>query len=230
MMLRFLAGKLWPSTTKPMNVDFINTSMFNVERFNHNRLNMVSKLRFPNCIQLIGIMFFTCVSSASSNAAQSLLELYPNARTLLESKVTAEDYRLAIGPYKKVAGAWRLDKQLPLNGEIKRTTLELPERHTAKNGFEFYADQLKKQNATELFYCKARDCGTSNSWANNHFKVMQLYGLDQFQFYGAYEITRADLNKEYFSIYAVQRGNKRVYLHVEQIIVSQNVNSEDASR
>lgn len=150
-----------------------------------------------------------------SLAAELELETYHNARVLSESKAQTEEYIFAIGSYKKVAGAWRLDRQQRLSGYLTRATLELPQGHSAKNGFDFYLDQLQNFNFRELFYCESRDCGTSNSWANNHFKILQLYGLDQFQYYGAYEITTADEKPFYVALYAVQRGNKRVYMQID---------------
>ncbi|HTF98778.1 MAG TPA: DUF4892 domain-containing protein [Cellvibrio sp.] len=163
-----------------------------------------------------GFVFCLLVLISGNGLADQLqLQTYLNARIISETHSKTDEYVLALGSYKKVAGAWRLDRQQRLSGSLDRYSLELPERHSAKNGFDFYLDQLQNFNYRELFYCKNRDCGTSNSWANNHFKILQLYGLDQFQHYGAYEITTADKNPFYVSLYVVQRGNKRVYLQLE---------------
>lgn len=156
-------------------------------------------------------------------AAELPVQNYHNARVIFESNAQADEYVLALGNYKKIAGSWRVDRQQRLSGKLARYTLELPEGHSASNGFDFYLDQLQNFNFRELFHCKSRDCGTSNSWANNHFKLQMLYGLDQFQQYGAYEVTTADEKPFYVALYAVQRGNKRVYvqldvLHVDKII------------
>ncbi|HSC68057.1 MAG TPA: DUF4892 domain-containing protein [Cellvibrio sp.] len=156
-------------------------------------------------------------------AAELPVQNYHNARILFQSSAVTDEYVLALGSYKKIAGNWRVDRQERLSGTLVRFTLELPEGHSANNGFDFYLDQLQNFNFRELFHCKGRDCGTSNSWANNHFKIQQLYGLDQFQQYGAYEVTTADEKPFYVALYAVQRGNKRVYLqvdilHVDKII------------
>lgn len=148
---------------------------------------------------------------------------YHSARVVFQSKGTVDDYILALGSYKKTAGAWRLDRQQRFVGELERYTLELPEGHSASKGFDFYFDQLANFNLRELFHCHGRDCGTSNSWANNHFKIIQLYGLDQFQQYGAYEVTNADAKPFYISLYAVQRGNKRVYMQVEILHVDRRI-------
>lgn len=164
--------------------------------------------------RLLTVVFFSAIA-ASAMATQLELQTYHNAQVLFESKAQTDEYLFALGSYKKVAGAWRLDRQQRLSGSLERFTLELPEGHSAKNGFDFYLDQLQNFNFRELFHCQSRDCGTSNSWANNHFKILQLYGLDQFQYYGAYEVTTADDKPFYISLYAVQRGNKRVYMQVD---------------
>jgi hypothetical protein len=162
-----------------------------------------------------GFAVLMLIASGFLKADQLQLQPYHNARIMFETHLQTDEYVLALGSYKKAAGVWRLDRQQRLSGDLDRYTLELPEGHSAENGFDFYLDQLQNFNFRELFHCKSRDCGTSNSWANNHFKILQLYGLDQFQFYGAYEVTTADDKPFYVSLYAVQRGNKRVYLQVD---------------
>lgn len=176
--------------------------------------NNVITREVPMIIFRLFVVVFFSVATASM-AAPLELQTYHNARILFESKTQTDEYLFALGSYKKVAGAWRLDRQQRLSGNLERFTLELPEGHSAKNGFDFYLDQLQNFNFRELFHCQSRDCGTSNSWANNHFKILQLYGLDQFQYYGAYEVTTADDKPFYISLYAVQRGNKRVYMQVD---------------
>lgn len=153
-------------------------------------------------------------------AAELPIENYHNARVIFQSNADTDEYLLALGSYKKIAGAWRVDRQQRLSGSLARYTLELPERHSASNGFDFYLDQLQNFSFRELYHCQGRDCGTSNSWANNHFKIQLLYGLDQFQQYGAYEVTTAESTPFYVALYAVQRGNKRVYVQLDVLQVA----------
>ncbi len=167
--------------------------------------------------------FFCLCVVGTSFAADLPVQNYPNARVMYQSQAQVDEYILALSSYKKIAGNWRLDRQQRLKGNLARYTLELPERHSASNGFEFYLDQLQNFNFRELFHCKGRDCGTSNSWANNHFKLQQLYGLDQFQQYGAYEVTSVDNKPFFIALYAVQRGNKRVYVQLDVLHVDQRL-------
>jgi len=148
-------------------------------------------------------------------AADLKLQPYPNAREVFHSAGQDDNFLLALSSYKKVDNNWLVDRSQRLSGTLERTTFELPADDNAEMGFTFFKDQLDKYNLRELFHCKARDCGTSNSWANNHFKIIQLYGLDQHQFYGAYEITNADEKPFYVVIYSVMRGNKRAYVQLE---------------
>lgn len=182
--------------------------------------------RLP-CLSLF-IWFFWLISPAAFGASYQL-ESYPGARVVYYTNQPVSDYVLALSSYKKVAGDWLLDRSQRLKGQLDRYTLELPENHTAQNGFDFYLDQLRSQNSRELFYCKARDCGTSNSWANNHFKVLQLYGLDQYQQYAAFEVIPTSDKPVYVVLYVVQRGNRRVYLQVETLAVDSVVDLGVAS-
>ena len=157
---------------------------------------------------LLSISFF-------AQAAELKLQAYPNAREVFHATSQENSFLLALGSYKKIDSSWIVDRSQHLSGGLERFTYELPADHNAENGFSFFKGQLDKYNLRELFYCKARDCGTSNSWANNHFKIIQLYGLDQHQFYGAYEITNADEKPFYVVLYAVMRGNKRAYVQLD---------------
>lgn len=175
-----------------------------------------------SCIRFVGVLVLMSIAHAIF-AAELPVQNYPNARAVFQSSSDTNEYVLALGSYKKIAGSWRVDRQQRLSGNLARYTLELPEGHSANNGFDFYLDQLQNFNFRELYHCKGRDCGTSNSWANNHFKIQLLYGLDQFQQYGAYEVTTADEKPFYVALYAVQRGNKRVYLQLDVLHVDKVV-------
>ncbi|RYZ99950.1 MAG: DUF4892 domain-containing protein [Moraxellaceae bacterium] len=162
----------------------------------------------------IFLLSLLCVSSYVK-AADLKLQPYANSRVVFHTTSQEDNFLLALSSYKKVDNNWMVDRSQRLSGDLERTTFELPADANAEMGFTFFKDQLDKYNLRELFHCRARDCGTSNSWANNHFKIIQLYGLDQHQFYGAYEITNADEKPFYVVIYSVIRGNKRAFVQLE---------------
>jgi hypothetical protein len=163
---------------------------------------------------LINLVLFLSIT-LSAKGADLKLQPYPNAREVFHATSQENSFLLALGSYKKIDSNWIVDRSQHLSGDLQRFTYELPADHNAETGFLFFKEQLDKYNLRELFYCRARDCGTSNSWANNHFKIIQLYGLDQHQFYGAYEITNADEKPFYVVLYSVMRGNKRAYVQLD---------------
>lgn len=153
-------------------------------------------------------------------AAQSLSD-FPQARIMFESSISTDDYRLTLGALKKANNQWLAEREQRLSGELTRKTLELDSGFSAEEVFGFYREQLVNQGARELFYCHARDCGSSNSWANNRFGIKQLYGLDQHQWYAAFELMRDDKGPVYVALYSVTRGNRRSYTQVDQIAVTE---------
>ncbi len=63
-----------------------------------------------------------------------------------------------------------------------------------------------------LFTCSGRDCGRSNDWANQIFRRAILYGPDGNQHY--YAVMRDSL---LLSVYIIERGNRRIYAHVQAL-------------
>lgn len=173
--------------------------------------------------------FFLIVCSAPVSALETELALndFPGARVVFSSTEEVSDYVLALSNYKKVRGLWRLQEQL-LSGTLERKTFQLPDPHSARDGFEFFYDQLKQYPMRELYTCESRECGASNTWANEHFKVLQLYGLDQYQYFGTFEMTSPEHAGVYVTLYSVLRGNKRVYVQLE-VLTSDKANRYQAA-
>ncbi len=150
-----------------------------------------------------------------------VIQDFPHARTVFQSSQTVEDYRLTLGALKKANNQWLAEREQRVSGQLSRKTLELDQGFTAKEVFAFYRKQLVNAGARELFFCRSRDCGSSNSWANNRFEVKQLYGLDQYQWYGVFELARDNNGPIYVALYSVTRGNRRSYTQVDQVAVAQ---------
>jgi len=158
---------------------------------------------------------FGAPGAAAQTTSGIKLEPYPHARAVFSSQNEEDDYILALGSFKKIGGLWEVDRQYRLSGKLSRVTLELPPTHGSQEGFDFYIKQLQQLGARELYRCEGRECGPSNSWANVHFKIIQLYGLDQYQHYAVHEVAQERNGPAYVSLYSVLRGNKRVYIQVD---------------
>nr|WP_158651768.1 DUF4892 domain-containing protein [Marinobacterium profundum] len=125
------------------------------------------------------------------------------------------EYLLMLSELKKANNIVVADKRKALEGELTRITYRIPDTHQPSDAFEHFRAQLMTQGAEVLFQCKGRDCGSSHYWANDFFGIAQLYGLDRTQVYMA-----ARLGTDYLALYAVQRGNRRVYLQLDVVSVT----------
>jgi hypothetical protein len=125
---------------------------------------------------------------------------------------TVRNYRFPLGAVVKINLDVRIDKERQLSGQLTRTTWEMPKSFDPNELLERFRDQVIFQKGDILFECEGRDCGTSNIWANDLFNNADLYGRDDYQRYFA-----AKLDDQYLAAYAVRRGNRRVYLHLDQI-------------
>lgn len=177
---------------------------------------------------VVALLLLLCSLAAQSASSALVISDYPDARVVFSSQAEANDYVLALGNYKKVRGLWRVDEQR-LSGHLERKTYQLPDHHTALDGYNFFYEQLKKYPLRELFTCQSRECGESNTWANIHFGVLQLYGLDQYQYYGVFEITAPEYAGIYVTLYSVLRGNKRVYVQLEVLTSDESNRFQAAS-
>ncbi len=140
---------------------------------------------------------------------------YPRVEVVDQFNGAVEDYSIALGEMKKVRDIWGPEREKRLSGQLHRITMQIPEGHRQSEVFEFYQRKMRNLNARILFECEARGCGSSNAWANAHFEDKLLYGLDDQQTYGVYEVVDDKGLLNYVSVYTVARGNRRVYAHTE---------------
>lgn len=181
--------------------------------------NLRSFSRITGALMLL-IMVQQAGAQQNPLIGKEWLEVYPRANILEESEAEVEDYRLATSAARRVGGRWAGD-ELRQNGMLSRITMQIPEGHGPEDVYHYYRQRLMAADTRVLYQCRERNCGSSNSWANDVFEVKLLYGLDQHQYYGLFEIvTDGDL-LNYLAVYTVRRGNRRVYAHLELLKTEQ---------
>jgi len=181
-------------------------------------MKLKPRKRFPLLmLMIVSLLGFSPAlwSNPTLQEIEDLLSVFPEAELVTREESSASNYQLALGPVKKSRGVWRPEKEKRLAGELTRVTLRIPGGYGALEAFIFYRNRFNAREARTIFYCEKRRCGSSNSWANNIFGIKQLYGLDNDQFYGVFEITDEDGHLHYFVLYSVARGNKRVFTQIE---------------
>ncbi|MGQ9427052.1 DUF4892 domain-containing protein [Gilvimarinus sp. F26214L] len=159
--------------------------------------------------------------AVSQEALNELLTPYLRSQVVDSSDGGVVDYRLATGATQKVSGRWAPEEELRRAGELSRVTLQIPSGHDAEEIYRYYRQRLAALDARALYLCSERNCGSSNSWANDVFQIKQLYGLDQDQYYGIFEAVDQEDQLNYVVIYTVRRGNGRVYAHLELLRTEQ---------
>jgi hypothetical protein len=172
------------------------------------------------CLQrhwLLLVVFCTWLAPASQGWAQA--DIAGSSDPLgvpryLHSWIVDYDYddellvrEFAIGRVDKTRRDIRIEKEIRVPATIERATYQMPAGTPLAELITHYVAFFK---AGELFSCAGRDCGRSNDWANHIFKKAILYGPDKNQFYFA-----GTYGDHLISFYVIERGNKRVYAHLE---------------
>ena len=131
----------------------------------------------------------------------------------------------ALGRVDKTRRKVRVEHEVRAAAGREWATYEMPSGTQPDDVIEHYLTVLDTE---PLFSCRGRDCGRSNLWANEIFKRAILYGPDANQFYFAGEKDEALV-----ALYVIERGNKRVYAHLEvlrperQVAVERNAEALD---
>lgn len=176
-------------------------------------------MRFTRALYLA---LCACVLSTSLSAADAPgsqdLQIVPRLADaeIVDYRPAAELERIyPMGSIRKISGQLRFDGQVTARGNVTGVTYQLPAEHTSGEAFTAAREALQAQGAQLLFWCQARDCGESSLWANEVFGNAKLYGADEQQ---AYLLLRLAEPKSdtLVALYAITRGNRRAYLHVEQ--------------
>lgn len=120
---------------------------------------------------------------------------------------------------RRISGRLRVDAEIDVVGRLRALTYELPVGHSSADAFAQARAALLAQDARALHWCEGRECGASSLWANNVFGNARLYGPDEQQAYLLLQLA-APRQDSLLALYAVTRGTRRAYLHVELLEAS----------
>ena len=158
-------------------------------------------------------------AAMASHAAEDLagaadppaLERFPGSWIVAYSPpASLRSYEFVTGRVDRSGRTVRVDDSLRLSAEVVRVTYRALDGTRFDEVVAHYRDQIVGGGADVAFTCQARDCGRSTSWANSVFGVKELVAPDSSQFYLA-----ARSGRTLMAVYVVQRGNRRVYAHID---------------
>ena len=197
------------------------------------QLPKISKTKFSvGCFLGLYFLTYSNLINAANDVAGSEdikeLKRYPLSYIVEYDQRLAPEYRLALGTMKKVNGVLAPEKAEFIEGQLTRVTYRIPTGHQSAEVFRYFSDQLEGRSHKILFDCQGRKCGSSNAWANSQFGISKLYGIDREQ---SYRVVRLEEDAPVtLVLYAVRRGNKRVYMHIDVIREKSAVNLQSADQ
>jgi hypothetical protein len=157
-----------------------------------------------------------CIFISLTAQAQFSLTVAEQSPIIQKTQRSALYYTFPISAMRKVNGVIGAEYNLFLSGNLTGTTWQMLPGLSAKTAYDSALKELKAKNAQVIYQCHGRACGSSNQWANQVFSQSRLYGLDTQQSYAA--LKQDTLNgPHYYALYSTERGNKKVYLHLEMI-------------
>ncbi|WP_420800934.1 DUF4892 domain-containing protein [Pseudomonas cavernicola] len=145
-----------------------------------------------------------------------VLPRFPRAQIVDFREGSAQERIYPLGSIRRISGQLRFEREVPTQGQLRSVTYELPREHSSGQAFNAAREALQAQGAELLYWCESRDCGSSSLWANSVFGNAKLYGADDQQAYLLLRLAEPQQDS-LVALYSITRGNRRAYLHVEQL-------------
>lgn len=130
-------------------------------------------------------------------------------------------YEFVTAPVDKIRRDVRI-KGIRVDGSLERVTYRMPGGTRFGDVIAHYERQVTKISPGVVFSCTGLDCGRSTIWANDVFGVSELSSPNRSQFYLAAPIS-LNGKTQLVAVYVVQRGNRRVYAHIDVVIPNREV-------
>ncbi len=161
-------------------------------------------------------------SAVSANDFSTLLGL----EHLHDAKVITQEHQDSVekiypkGSVRRISGKMRYSGEVLVRGSVDILTVQLAPTHAALDAFNASRQLLQDEHAQMLYWCAARECGSSSLWANQVFANSRLYGPDDRQAYALFRLA-GDAQESLVAMYAITRGNGRDFLHFERFQAEQ---------
>lgn len=178
-----------------------------------------------------GLLAFGLASHAAEDVAgatdPSSIERFPRSWIVeYHERGADEPYEFITAPVDRIKRDVRVEA-VRVEGPLARVTYRMPDGTRLDDVIDHYEQRIAAISPGVVFSCRGPDCGRSTIWANHVFEVAELAAPNRNQFYLAAPV-RVDGQAQLVSFYAVQRGNRRVYAHLD-VVVPQGPTPFDAT-
>ncbi len=153
----------------------------------------------------------------SGAADPSAIERFPRSWIVEYTERGADEpYEFITAPVDRIKRDVRVEA-VRVEGPLARVTYRVPDGTRLDDVIEHYEERIAAISPGIVFSCRGPDCGRSTIWANHVFGVAELAAPNRNQFYLAAPV-RVDGQPQLVAFYAVQRGNRRVYAHLDVVV------------
>ena len=172
----------------------------------------------PRYLLLCLTLCCTPVLAADVAGSQDLdiLPRFPRAEIVDYRDAAVEERRYPLDGVRRISGQIRMSREVLVEGRVRALTYRLPDEHTPDEVLEQAREHLDQAGAQLLYWCEGRDCGSSSLLANAIFGNAKLYGPEERQSYLLLRLAEPQDNS-LLALYGITRGNRRSYLHAEQL-------------
>ncbi|HDZ57186.1 MAG TPA: DUF4892 domain-containing protein [Pseudomonas xinjiangensis] len=183
---------------------------------------MLSRSRLALMVYGVGLSLATAsIQAATAVPEELVIEPYPRAQVAKLRTVEDIEHAVVIGGIRRINNQLRAEREVRTTGDLIRVSWQIPEGHDSAEAFKHAKQQLLARDHAMLFFCEGRECGSSSLWANQVLEFSRLYGPEEAQAYLAVRLD--DEPQRFVSLYAITRGNREVYLHLDQFTPTEPV-------
>ncbi|MGQ7818601.1 DUF4892 domain-containing protein [Metapseudomonas furukawaii] len=167
---------------------------------------------------LAGLLLAASAQAADQPDSHDLAALprFPHAEIFEFRERDGEERTYPQSAIRRISNQLRMERKVEVEGRQTAVTYRLPSGHSALDAFDRARHDLLDGGAELLYWCQGRDCGSSSLWANTVFGNARLYGPDEQQAYLLVRLAEPSQDS-LLALYAITRGNRRAYLHAEQL-------------
>ena len=165
------------------------------------------------------------LADVSGSSDSNLLSRYTGS-TIISYDSIDGSYDFIDAAVDKIKRDVSFESSVRFTGTGQKITYEMPRGVSREDAFLWYVQQLDRLGASMLFTCKGPDCGRATIWASQIFRVRELSAQDRDQTYAAYVIGEGD-TQTLIALYVVERGNKRVMAHIEEVKPNEPVSFDE---
>lgn len=164
----------------------------------------------------LGLSLMAATLQAATAVPDDLIiDAFPRSEVAQVRTSENTEHGVVIGSIRRINNQLRAEREVRTTGELVRVSWLIPTGHDSQEALMHAKRQLLERDHAMLFFCEGRECGSSSIWANQVLGFSRLYGPEDGQAYVALRIDD-DERQRFVSLYSITRGNRQVYLHVDQ--------------